>query len=233
MRARTSLRLTSEERRRAIIEAVGTVFAHNGFHATTTKQLANAADISEALLFKHFPNKEALYDAVIEHCANEPGFAEIVSNRFQDLRPSTSTLITMVHFMISHFAKHIDMSKSIMDRMAVQSLLADGEFLRRTIKKVADAWVRKFEACVTAALAAGDLKETPVRTDLRFWFAHHIAFSLMLHLNLPEDPALNYRASTDKLIEQAVWFALLGIGVKAESITRLYKPKALALLDMQ
>jgi AcrR family transcriptional regulator len=224
-------RLSGDERRLAIINAVRTVFAQNGFHGTTTRELASAAGISEALLFKHFPNKEALYDSVIESCADEPGFAEIVSNRFVGLTPSASTLVIMVHFMIAHFVKCCDLNKSIMDRLAVQSLLADGEFLRRTIKKVADTWIRKFEECVTAASESGDLRETPVRVSLRFWFTHHIAFSLMLHLDLPEDPALNYKASTDKLIEQAVWFALSGIGMKEESIKRHYNPKALAVFD--
>ncbi len=231
MAARQSLRLTSEERRHAIIEAVRTVFAHHGFHATTTKQLAAAAGVSEALLFKHFPNKEALYDSVIEISAEEPGFAELVSNRFVNMKPSASTLITMVHFMISHFVKCCDVKQTLMDRIAVQSLLADGEFLRRTIKRVADRWSRMFEECIAAAVEDGDLRDTPVRTDLRFWFSHHVAFSLMLHLNLPEDPALNYKVSTDKLIEQAVWFVLLGIGMRPEAIKRLYNPKALALLD--
>jgi len=229
---RNTQRLTSDERRQAILDAVKNVFAQNGFDGTTTKELATAAGVSEALLFKHFPNKEALYDAVIESSSDEPGFAEIVSNRFLDQKPSAGTLIAIVHFMISHFVKCCDLNKTIMDRLAVQSLLADGEFMRRTIKKVAATWIHKFEECVDAAREAGDLRETPVRTDLRFWFTHHLAFCLRLHLDMPEDPALNYKASTDKLIEQAVWYALLGIGVKEEAIKRLYNPKMLALQEL-
>jgi AcrR family transcriptional regulator len=228
---KNTMRLTSDERRQAIIDAVKKVFARNGFDGTTTRELATAAGVSEALLFKHFPNKEALYDAVIESCADEPGFADIVTNRFIDLKPSTATLITMVHSMISHFVNCCDLNHSIMDRLAVQSILADGEFLRRTIKKVAETWIRKFEECLNAAQEDGNIRETPVRTDLRFWFTHHIAFSLLLHLDMPKDPALNYKASTGKLIEQAVWYALMGIGVKEEAIKRLYNPKALALQE--
>ena len=233
MTRQSSLRLTGDERHKAIIKAVKKVFARNGFDGTTTRQLAASAGISEALLFKHFPNKEALYDAVIESSVDEPGFAEIVSNRFTDAKPSASMLIMMVHFMITHFVQRDDEEESIMDRLAVQSLLADGEFLKRTIKKVSDTWIHKFEECVDAAQEEGALRETPVRKDLRFWFTHHIAFSLLLHLDLPEDPALNYKASTDRLIEQAVWFALLGIGMKEDWIRKLYNPKALALLERQ
>ena len=40
------------------------VFAAKGFDGTTTRELADAAGVSEALLFKHFPNKEALFSAM-------------------------------------------------------------------------------------------------------------------------------------------------------------------------
>ncbi len=57
-------KLSSEQRRAAIIQAVRRVFAEKGFHGTTTRALADAAGVSEALLFKHFPNKEALFSAM-------------------------------------------------------------------------------------------------------------------------------------------------------------------------
>jgi len=73
------------------------------------------------------------------------------------------------------------------------------------------------------------LCETPVRPDLSVWFVHHLAFSLMLHLH-PKSPAINYNASKETLVEQATWFALLGVGLKEEAIHRHYNPTALSLL---
>ena len=57
-------KLSGNERRAAIVKAVREVFAEKGFDGTTTRELAAAAGVSEALLFKHFPNKEALYSAM-------------------------------------------------------------------------------------------------------------------------------------------------------------------------
>ena len=51
----TRTRISAEERRASIINAVMPVFAKKGFAGTTTKDLAQAADISEALLYRHFP----------------------------------------------------------------------------------------------------------------------------------------------------------------------------------
>src|SRR5262245_29785756 len=92
-------KLSGEERRAAIIQAVRRVFAEKGFHGTTTRALADAAGVSEALLFKHFPNKEALFSAMKHSCcrAQDQGKFE----RLHALEPSASTLVVMVHFMVS------------------------------------------------------------------------------------------------------------------------------------
>lgn len=222
-------RLTSENRRRAIVEAVRNVFAEKGFDGTTTRELANAAGVSEALIYKHFPSKESLYAAMLDACAKGPAFVEF--NRILALKPSTSTLVIMVHFTISHYAERhtADANKAAMNCLMARSLLEDGEFVRLTHKKFASAWIAKFEACLKEALRGGELRRTPVRDDLRVWFVHHLAFSLMLHLH-PKVPAVNYRAAKEALVEQATWFALLGVGLKEEAIKRYYNPAALSLL---
>src|SRR5438094_5872497 len=95
----TTARLSSEERRAAIIKAVRCTFAEKGFHGTTTRELAEAAGVSEALLFKHFPNKEALYSAMQLCCGNEQDPDKL--ERIKALESSTSTLVLIVHLMVS------------------------------------------------------------------------------------------------------------------------------------
>jgi TetR/AcrR family transcriptional regulator len=41
-------------------------FSRRGFKAATTKEIAAAAGVTEAVIFQHFPSKEALYSAVLE-----------------------------------------------------------------------------------------------------------------------------------------------------------------------
>ena len=59
-------RLTGEERRQRIVEAAVDLFSRKGFRGTTTREIAEAADISEAMIFKHFATKRELYSAIIE-----------------------------------------------------------------------------------------------------------------------------------------------------------------------
>src|SRR3954454_6541175 len=97
---KTPPKLSGEERRAAIVHAVRQVFAEKGFHGTTTRALADAAGVSEALLFKHFPTKEALFEAIKLSCCStqqDQGTFE----RIKALEPSASTLVLMVHFLVS------------------------------------------------------------------------------------------------------------------------------------
>ncbi|HWU38291.1 MAG TPA: helix-turn-helix domain-containing protein, partial [Candidatus Acidoferrum sp.] len=60
------VRVAGEERRQQIIEAAATLFSRKGFRGTTTREIAKAVGVSEAMLFKHFATKEELYADIIE-----------------------------------------------------------------------------------------------------------------------------------------------------------------------
>jgi AcrR family transcriptional regulator len=58
-------RTSARERQASIISAAASLFAAKGFNGTTTREIAHKAGISEALVFKHFPTKRALYAAIL------------------------------------------------------------------------------------------------------------------------------------------------------------------------
>src|SRR6186713_146554 len=97
--AKSTLKMSGEERRAAIIKAVRRVFAQKGFHGTTTRELATAAGVSEALLFKHFPNKESLYAAMEISCCTDEESGKV--ERLKALEPSTSTLVYLIQLIVS------------------------------------------------------------------------------------------------------------------------------------
>ncbi len=53
------------EKRAAILAASGRLFADCGYDRTSLSQIAAAAGVSTATLFKQFPNKTALFEAVV------------------------------------------------------------------------------------------------------------------------------------------------------------------------
>ena len=56
------------QRREQILNAAAELFSQRGFAGTTTRQIAAAVGTSETVLFRHFPSKESLYAAILEHC---------------------------------------------------------------------------------------------------------------------------------------------------------------------
>ncbi len=60
-----SVRSSAQDRQASLIGAAAALFAAKGFSGTTTKDIAKAAGVSEALLYKHFPTKRALYGAIL------------------------------------------------------------------------------------------------------------------------------------------------------------------------
>jgi AcrR family transcriptional regulator len=59
-------RRPASERRRQILAAARTLFAERGFHATTTRDLAAAADINDALIYRYFADKQAILAALTD-----------------------------------------------------------------------------------------------------------------------------------------------------------------------
>jgi AcrR family transcriptional regulator len=53
-------------RRQLIVEAAGRVFSTRGYHAASMEEIASAVGITAAALYRHFPNKYALFT----ECAN-------------------------------------------------------------------------------------------------------------------------------------------------------------------
>jgi TetR/AcrR family transcriptional regulator len=72
------IRFSAEDRRNQILDTATELFARQGFEGTTTRQIAENARVNEAIIFRHFPSKEELYWAVIEHqCQLSQGRADI------------------------------------------------------------------------------------------------------------------------------------------------------------
>ena len=61
--------MAAEDRRLQILQVAVSLFSQRGFVGTTTKEIAQAAGVSEAMVFRHFANKQELYSATLDHKA--------------------------------------------------------------------------------------------------------------------------------------------------------------------
>lgn len=80
----------SESKRQKILSAAALLFADKGFHASSTKNIASNAGVSEGTVFNQFANKNALLEAIIED--SYQGLADAAQQIMQD------TLVTEERF---------------------------------------------------------------------------------------------------------------------------------------
>jgi TetR/AcrR family transcriptional regulator len=65
----SSVRMAAEDRKLQILRVAVTLFSQKGFGGTTTKEIAQAAGVSEAMVFRHYATKQELYSAILDHKA--------------------------------------------------------------------------------------------------------------------------------------------------------------------
>ncbi len=66
MTTQTRQRLTSVERRQAVLETACRVFSRSSYRGATTAEIARESGISEPILYRHFGSKRDLYLACVD-----------------------------------------------------------------------------------------------------------------------------------------------------------------------
>jgi AcrR family transcriptional regulator len=77
-------RLKRDARKEAILQGAAKAFVKNGFDATSLDDIAEAAHVSRALLYRHFDTKKDIYVAILEGNEEPPKLADAAN-------PSTGT----------------------------------------------------------------------------------------------------------------------------------------------
>src|SRR6056297_192579 len=77
-----------EKRRRQIVDAAVALFVENGYHKTTTRQIARATGLSIGSLYEYVSSKEDILYLVCDaiHAEMEASVEAVLSSRTPDLR---------------------------------------------------------------------------------------------------------------------------------------------------
>ncbi len=210
--------MSFDERQKLIISRVREVFASKGLEGATTRELAKAAGVSEGLLFKHFPNKEAIYMAMLDSI--EADFPDTL-HKILTREPSTANLAMIVHSMVSIFLSSLMDPVKDITRIYLRSLAGDGEFAHFVLKKPHESLIPSLDRNIEAAIASNDIEDSLVPHHLRSWFVERLSFVLMAD-HLPATPVVDYGIPRKELIKGVVRFLLRGIGLKEEAVRRYY-----------
>lgn len=225
MKKNRQSRVSKEDRRELILKAARDFFARTGLEGSRTSLLARAAGVSERLLYKHFPSKEALHEAALKSLADE-----IIgdSRRIFSLEPSTSTLVILTHYLVHAFLSESRERDSYL-RASLRSMAGDARFIRFTRQQALTPFHAKLQKCVEAAISTGDIPKFAAPARIASYLIEALGAGVGPWL-LPDPPIVDFGMDRQHLIEEIVRFALRGLGLSETVIERNYNPKALALL---
>jgi AcrR family transcriptional regulator len=65
------IRLKAPQRREQLIEVATKLFAKSGYEATTTAAIAEAAGVTEPILYRHFKSKQELFVAIVREMSDQ------------------------------------------------------------------------------------------------------------------------------------------------------------------
>lgn len=155
-----------EQRRRQIVDAAVTLFIQNGFHKTTTRQIAQAAGISIGSLYEYIETKEDVLYLVCDaiHAEIERGVAEALERAKRGKNPMAEVI--REYFMVCHrMNDHI-----LLIYQETQSLPAKW---RRIVLENEIRITGIFTGVLAKLMASGDMPRiSPQQLDL---MAHNIS----------------------------------------------------------
>src|SRR4051794_11573006 len=109
-------RLTDRKRDAIVLAAVGE-FRDHGFSGTSMDRVAAAADVSKRTVYNHFPSKNELFDAILEHLwARSHSLPDVAYDTQRPLRAQLLQLLEHKMVLLND-ASFIDLCRVAMAEM--------------------------------------------------------------------------------------------------------------------
>jgi TetR/AcrR family transcriptional regulator len=180
------VRMTSEGRRCQLMEVAIKLFSRKGFRGTTTKEIALASGVTEAMIFRHFPSKEDLYRAILDHKASEEPVEEFLKELggFTELRDDEGLFLAIATRILDHARRDPDFM-----RLMFYSAL-EGHELARSFREKQFKPLNDFVAdYVARRQAEGAFREANPAVAVRSFVGmavHHWLFTRLLEFHAVE-----------------------------------------------
>jgi len=94
-------RLKAPQRREQLIEVATKLFAKRGYNATTTAAIAEAAGVTEPILYRHFTSKQEMFVAITREMSDQ------TLRHWRGLIDDTSSATEKIRTIAREFPNHI------------------------------------------------------------------------------------------------------------------------------
>lgn len=215
----TQKRLGGADRKNSIIEAATKVFAEHGLQGAKTQQIAAAANVSEALIFRHFETKVMLYRAVLRRLIKEQ---DLIMSTVGTAETEQSSLgfIKMMRRYFEHCMQGRDAVNANSVRVYHASLAGDGNYASLLTRRSMRIAMKPMAAALEAARADGDIVGPAIDYANVSSIMANVGMNLMMS-QMRDQPIFPYSKDPQVLVEQLLRFHGRGIGFTDAALDRL------------
>ncbi len=186
--------MSGEDRRRQLIEIAIDLFSQRGFGGTTTREIACAAGVTEAIIFRHFATKQDLYEAILDHTRSATGHEkwqdEVQASMDRDDDESLFRLI------VSRILE-IHRTEPRFERLMLHASLEGHELAVMHRNQIMASIGARFRAYVERRQRAGALRECDPKTIIFAIVGMAQAFGMQKYMYRLSEPLQSDEEMTD------------------------------------
>ena len=160
-------RMAAEDRRHQILDVAIRLFSQKGFRGTTTKEIALAAGVNEAIIFRHFATKSDLYAAIIDRKCSSSHYQALEQTLQEAInRGDDQRVFESIAQHILEFHEHDDTAM----RVLLYSALEGHELAETVFRTQAASNFRRLAAYVKRRINEGAFRRVDPMTAVRAFF---------------------------------------------------------------
>jgi AcrR family transcriptional regulator len=197
-------------RRDRILHAAGQLFARQGYHGTSTRQIAHLAHIGENALFRHFEDKESLFWSTLHAHFGALDFQPALLEKMAKCEPPEVVLPKIVELFADTASHRPELLR--LGAVALIEMPPKGEaFLRERLSPALTAISRYLETNVKGGKAR-DFDSTTATVALTMTILTHLEISRLID---KDKPLLNHQEKNRA--ETRFWLDMLAPGMSAHA----------------
>jgi TetR/AcrR family transcriptional regulator len=202
------VRLSAAERRDQLVNIAVDLFSRKGFNGTTTREIAAAAGVTEAIIFRHFKTKEHLYEAIIDQRISSPDAAAWISGiqAAMERNDDEGVIRQLIDAIIG---THKNDPK--FERLMLYAALEGNAIALLYMRKVSASIVETFKSYFLRRQRQGRLRTIDPDVALMAIVGMSQHYALCKYVHSFKEPSV----SDDKAREDFTRIAMDGLGIKA------------------
>lgn len=161
---RSRKRLPAGQRRAQILKCAVRVFARSNYRAATVADIAAEADISEALIYRFFPSKKAIFIEILHHMS-----ARIVSFWQEEQDREEHALRALRNMGTGYYARMSEHPDELRVQFQAISEVSDTAIAKR-LREDHQSYMRSIAAILTRGIRQGTVRQDLDVTTLAFLF---------------------------------------------------------------